>query len=204
MASASQYRDLLASSPTLRQFLNLIGWAEGADYNIGWGKRIIPNLAWHPYNQRQFRINDPVTGRPSTTSVAGKYQFQRGTWDEAAKALGLKDFSPASQDLAAVWLLDNRGKGNGQLQNVLQGNVATAVERLKPVWQGFVTRPLSAILDKWNNVSSTSKYPIPQQGVNAMPINDYSQYQGVEVFGAKNRYLIAFAILVIIFIFAFN
>jgi hypothetical protein len=36
------------------------------------------------------------------------------------------------------------------------------------------------------------------------PKADFSQYLGVSVVGEKNRYLLAFAILVIIFIFAFN
>lgn len=36
------------------------------------------------------------------------------------------------------------------------------------------------------------------------PTFDFSQYLGVSVIGDKNRYLLAFAILVIIFIFAFN
>ncbi len=38
----------------------------------------------------------------------------------------------------------------------------------------------------------------------AAPAFDFSQYLGVSVIGEKNRYLLAFAILVIIFIFAFN
>jgi muramidase (phage lysozyme) len=43
-------------------------------------------------------------GRGGTSTASGKYQFTSGTWKEAAAALGLTDFSPASQDKAAWWL----------------------------------------------------------------------------------------------------
>jgi len=43
------------------------------------------------------------------SAAAGKYQFMPGTWANAAKALGLSDFSPANQDKAALWLVKNRG-----------------------------------------------------------------------------------------------
>lgn len=203
MATASQYRELLASSPTLRNFLNLIGWVEGANYNIGFGNRTFNNFAWHPYQQSQFRIVDPVTKRPSTTSAAGKYQYQRGTWDRVARALGLKDFSPANQDIGAVKLLHDRGV----LQDVLNGNIAKAVVNLRQEWQGFDVKPLNTVLAKWNSMAGDSKYQLPSASVGtitAQPAAEFKQYMGVEVFGAKNRYLIAFAILVIIFIFAFN
>lgn len=43
------------------------------------------------------------------SAAAGKYQFMPGTWANAAKALGLSDFSPANQDKAALWLVKGRG-----------------------------------------------------------------------------------------------
>ena len=44
-----------------------------------------------------------VKGRP--THAAGAYQFEPATWAEAEKATGVKDFSPQSQDVCALWLL---------------------------------------------------------------------------------------------------
>ena len=43
------------------------------------------------------------------SSAAGAYQFLSRTWDECAAALQLPDFSPAMQDLAAVFLIRRRG-----------------------------------------------------------------------------------------------
>ena len=57
----------------------------------------------------------PITDHKST--AAGAYQFINDTWNGAASALGLGDFSPRSQDMAAVWLLQK----NGSLADVMAG-----------------------------------------------------------------------------------
>jgi muramidase (phage lysozyme) len=199
MASAEQYRQLLQTSPTLRAFLNLIGWAEGANYNTAFGGQTFSSYAWHPFQQSHFRIRDPKTGRASTTSAAGKYQYQRGTWDTVARELGLRDFSPANQDIGAVHLLAKRGV----LNDVLSGNIAKAVNGLKQEWQSFDIKPLSSVMQKWSQLGGSAS-TAPQVNVTAAPVDDYAQYTNAKVFGEENRYLIAAAILVIIFVFAFN
>jgi len=59
-------------------------------------------------NTRTAPIRLSVAQTPGKwSSAAGKYQFIKGTWDDEQKRLGLKDFSPESQDRAA-WDLAQR------------------------------------------------------------------------------------------------
>ena len=44
-----------------------------------------------------------------TSAAAGAYQFLPGTWGEASRKLKLADFGPASQDQAALYLVEKRG-----------------------------------------------------------------------------------------------
>jgi muramidase (phage lysozyme) len=60
---------------------------------------------------------DPAKGHPNrvvtsgghSSAAAGAYQFMPDTWSRVSKQLGLKDFSPASQDRAARQLALARG-----------------------------------------------------------------------------------------------
>ena len=80
------------------------------------------NFADHP---REVRV---ANGIPS--SAAGAYQFLANTWDECKTALGLKDFSPASQDKACIFLLAR----NNSIDLIKQGRFYEAVDRNKKTW----------------------------------------------------------------------
>ncbi len=69
------------------------------------------------------RINDYST-------AAGAYQIIRRTWDGVQAKLGLPDFSPASQDLACIELIRQRGG----LRLAMNGQFAAAVEKCKKEW----------------------------------------------------------------------
>ena len=85
-----------------KSLLNTIASSESnGSYNELYGGGTFSSYADHP-NQPQLITSGPNAGRYST--AAGRYQMLYGTWMEAKKALGLKDFSPASQDKAAWWL----------------------------------------------------------------------------------------------------
>ena len=51
-------------------------------------------------------MNDPNHVGPT---ASGRYQILKGTYGDASQALGLDDFSPHTQDLMAMYLLDRRG-----------------------------------------------------------------------------------------------
>lgn len=86
------------------------------------GQSYLTDLRDHPRVRAKY-------GR-STTSAAGGYQFQEGTWDEAARALGLPDFTPASQDKAAAYLITRRGA----MTDILGGKIRAAIAKLKNEW----------------------------------------------------------------------
>jgi lysozyme len=75
--------------------------------------------------------------------AAGAYQFQPGTWREARAALGLPDFSPASQDQAAVFLIKRRGA----YAAVRAGDTGLAQSLLRNEWAGLEARGLSWVND---------------------------------------------------------
>jgi len=72
-----------------------------------------------------------------TSTAAGRYQFTSGTWEEVAGELGLKDFSPQSQDIAAWYLAQReyRQKTGGDLETDLRaGKTAQIAAALKGRW----------------------------------------------------------------------
>lgn len=84
-------------SPSMKAILDMIAYAEGADYNVMFGGGTFSSFADHP---RQI-----VSGGGYSSDAAGRYQFLSTTWDQ----LGLPDFSPANQDLGAIKLIEGRG-----------------------------------------------------------------------------------------------
>ena len=72
-------------------FLDALSVGEsGGDYSILYGGSHFHDFSHFP----QWEGKD-------NSHAAGRYQFEPETWREQAEKLGLKDFSPASQDIAA-------------------------------------------------------------------------------------------------------
>ncbi|MEQ9937797.1 glycoside hydrolase family 104 protein [Pectobacterium polonicum] len=126
--------------PNARSYLDAISRAEGTSgymnsgYNTMFGGGQISSLSDHPRQLKDFQQTD---GTWNKTSAAGRYQFTQKSWDEAAAALGLNDFSPQSQDMAALWLIQRAG----QLDNVLNGDFMTATNNLGGVWASLPSSP---------------------------------------------------------------
>ena len=124
--------------PWQKALLDTISGPEsGGRYNVIYGGQKFSNYERHP------GINVPIMSGPNvgkTSSAAGRYQFIRPTWEAYQKKLGLPDFSPASQDLAAWHLAADtyRAKTGQDLNKVLQSGDPNAIagvgSALKQAW----------------------------------------------------------------------
>lgn len=121
----------------VRAFLAVIrdgeGTADADGYRRLFGGRLFDSFADHP--------RERITARSGagfiTSTAAGAYQFLERTWDECADALDLPDFSPASQDAAAVFLIRRRGA----LGDVVAGRFNEAVRKCAREWASLPGAP---------------------------------------------------------------
>ncbi len=116
-------------SPAARGLLDTIAGTESPGYNTVYGGATVNDLSEHPNIPIQIN-SGPHKGETSTAS--GRYQFLKKTWDTAAAALGLTDFSPASQDKAAWWLAqhDYNARTGRDLSTDLKSNDPAVKSRI--------------------------------------------------------------------------
>lgn len=122
----------VSNSNQVMAFLDVIAWAEGTDKSIGDNMRSgydiiftfdkFSNFSDHPRRLRH--------GGGLSSDAAGRYQFLSTTWDFVASGLGLPDFSPASQDKAAIQLIKHRGA----MSDIEAGRVEAACDKLSWEW----------------------------------------------------------------------
>lgn len=144
-----QYTDMLAP-PNIDQaeantaaFLMTIRTAEGTagpnGYRTLFGGGLFNGWADHPRIAKSFVDK---AGNRLWTSAAGAYQFMAvspipgggstsvNTWDVVSQRLGLPDFSPESQDLAAIELI----REAGALGDVRAGRFEAAIGKVRRIW----------------------------------------------------------------------
>ena len=129
MATRQQYEEAL-KLPHVKAFLDAIAYSEigkDASNGGGYGSRFgvrgqMADLSRHPQVK--------VSAGGYNSSAAGRYQFLSNTWNGVAKKLGLPDFGPHSQDLAALALIDERGAFN----DLVSGRLESAQNKLGRVW----------------------------------------------------------------------
>lgn len=116
----------------VKKFLDFLGRAEGADYNtiVGGGK--FTDFRAHP------RVIG-LTTKEGTSTAAGKYQIVGSTYDEIAPKLGIRDFTPDSQDRIAIELIRRKGA----LEDVRSGNFDAAIGKLGNIWASLPSSPYS-------------------------------------------------------------
>ncbi|WP_145931771.1 glycoside hydrolase family 104 protein [Yersinia bercovieri] len=157
----------LVDDPNVRQYLDVLSKAEGtasyanSGYNTMFGGDQFYDNSDHPRQLKDFTQTD---GTKNKTSAAGRYQFTSSSWDDAAKALNLTDFSPRSQDLAALFLIQRAG----QLENVTNGNFADATNGLGGVWASLPSSNYAQPKRSWEEIQGYSdRQTTPMQAVAA-------------------------------------
>lgn len=134
-ASTSNRRIMTASIPAdtpgrnLRAFLLMIQFAEGTigsqAYSMLYGGSFFSGFNQHP--------NRAISRWGITSTAAGAYQFLYKTWSYLQQKLNLPDFSPKSQDLAAIELIREKAA----LVDVYAGRIFEAISKCRKVWASF-------------------------------------------------------------------
>ena len=113
-----------------KAFLDMLAWSEGTDN----GRQKTRNHGYDVIVGRVLLITRSprglVTLNPKLKSTgAGRYQLLSRWWDAYHKQLGLKDFSPKSQDAVALQQI----KGVA-LPMIDRGDIRQAIDRCNDIW----------------------------------------------------------------------
>lgn len=158
MATRAEYESYL-SLPQVRAALDTIAWAEGGEYNRLYGGGTFSG-SQHP--------NRLITAGGYTSTAAGRYQFLYRTWIEIKNRLGLADFGPRNQDIAALDLIRQRG----ELDDLLAGRFEQMMRGLGCAWAAL---PFSGCGQRERSLASTLSYynsALAVYGGRAVPANN--------------------------------
>lgn len=161
-------------TPEAQKLLQTIRYAEGTagpqGYQTMFGGGKFSDFSRHP--------DRVISSGRYSSAAAGAYQFLPGSYQSHAKALGLADFRPESQDLAALRAARNRLMPIGGLSVLQKEGLSPRVSAaLAPEWASFPTesgrsyygqpvKPLSKLQEVYGStqVASTPQpQPVAQQ-----------------------------------------
>lgn len=115
--------DQLNIDATLSTIRESEGHGTPTEYNSQYGGGTIDNYDKHP--------NEKITKWGKTSTAAGAYQFLSSTWESHSNKLGLTDFSPGSQDKAAMYEI---GMVKGATDKIKSGQYTSALKALSGKW----------------------------------------------------------------------
>lgn len=94
-------------SANIRAFLKAIADAEGGEYDFKYGT--VKGKKNDPWRFTDYSTH-PGPGPDGVTTASGMYQINKLTWrDHGGRRMGLTDFTPETQDLIAVSILNSLG-----------------------------------------------------------------------------------------------
>lgn len=138
--SSSRAEALLAENeehlthPNVAAFLKAIAAAEGGGYDFRYG-------ALKGRSDDRWRFTDmsthPGPGIGGKSTTAGMYQITRPTWQHHSAKLGLRDFSPRTQDLIAVEIL----RSLDVIEAIKSGSIAEVMPKVSKIWAALPRGP---------------------------------------------------------------
>ena len=151
-------------APSLKSFLALIGWSEGADYNTIVtgvdGPATFSDFSDHPFAPQFHR--PPVVWRlpaipANESTAAGRYQILYHWWFAYKTELHLPDFSPSSQDAVAIQQIKERHA----LEMIADLDIQAAITACSNIWASFPNnnygqggKTMPELLDKFGELNS--------------------------------------------------
>ena len=152
----------------VRAFLRVIRAGEGTSDPDGYcrhfGGELFSSFVDHPRR--------PVTKNGYTSTAAGAYQFLSKTWDGLVRQYGFPDFTPASQDEAAVALII----GRKAMPAVLAGRLEEAIQLCNKEWAslpgspyGQPTQTLAQATEVYLNTGGSIASPRPTEPEPVIP-----------------------------------
>lgn len=140
----------------VRAFLRAIRLGEGTKDDAGYyrivGGRSFDDDSKHP------AVRVFIQKYNVWSTAAGAYQIILPTWKKLQSQYGFYDFSPSSQDMAAVALI----AGRGALDDVIAGNLRDAVTKCAEEWASL---PGSKAGQRTENYASVEQEFINYNGV---------------------------------------
>ena len=120
---------------TVRAFMDTLAFSEGTNdrYNYIFTYVVFTSYVDHP---RKIACEGKLC-----SSAAGRYQFLSKTWDALAADLGLRDFTPPSQEKAGVELIRRAGAYKLALKSDKYANFAAAVNKTNRIWASLPGSP---------------------------------------------------------------
>ena len=115
----------------VKAFLLTVRKSEGTDgpdgYRMMFGGKLFESFADHP---KQYFTYTDKSGKTIKTSAAGAYQIVYHVWFYLENRYELTDFTPASQDKAAIDLISERNA----LDDIIAGRFETAIQKVRTIW----------------------------------------------------------------------
>lgn len=120
---------------TVRAFLDTLAFAEGTRdrYNFIFTHQVFNSYTDHPRRR--------ICSGGLCSTAAGRYQFLSRTWDGLAPDLGLRDFTPPSQEKATLEIIRRQGAYNRVLKSSVYENFTSALSKLNTTWASLPGSP---------------------------------------------------------------